>query len=342
MTLSPSLRPSWWEEARQVLAGLLPGGAATVLDPVLEAALAGTGVALRHRDGARVTPLTGTGVPIEVRLGSGGAVGYTTVPGLRARYFGPRLRAERAAMEVVAGHLEPPCRDLLLADAARLVDACVPEPATVAPRTTQGTYLGVVHGGDGGLSGMRAYCSLRAVAGAPEAVAGVSEGFGHLCQLVEGLAVEPVMAAVQVDDPAVATHKLYVRLSGDGAAAALGRLAGRAVGPNDLEEAVAALGVAPAALGRGALVAIRAHGSGEGVDLALHLTRRVLGDGPTRWCRAERLAEGPAGSAALVAAMAVVEGRRATWEVNVLGLGVSAGGSVDRATAYLAPVPEPE
>lgn len=333
--------PAWRTEAEDVLLAATDrseAARARVVD-LLAVTLAGTDGPLRAPTGRRVTPLTPTGAPVEVKISSGGEGGaYTAVPGLAARYFGPRLRAESAATVAVASQLAEADREAIVADAERLVAACVPDVADVAPRTNHATYLGVAHRRDGTLRGLRVYASLRLHPAAVAMLARTQSSFGRLAAAIEGLEVEPAMAAVHVDEPEGRVHKLYVRLPETGSTGVLGELAARiGASVTEVGRAVEDLGVAPEALGRGALVAVRTRVDGSQIDLAVHLTRRVLGDGPARWRAATHLAEGAHGSATMARSLAVVRDRPGAWQVSVLALATGRAGTVARSSVYMAP-----
>jgi hypothetical protein len=139
----------------------------------------------RGRDGLRVTAITPSGVPFEASV-TGGAgrssasLRYVTEVATAMPFFGPRLAAQRAALDDLVGWL-PPAARAAAGELRAAVDVLFPDPTVVPARTRFATTFGVVHRADvpGGIAGLKLYGNLRAGGpGAPGGPGGRSSGDG--------------------------------------------------------------------------------------------------------------------------------------------------------------------
>ena len=151
------------------LAGrLVPGCDRAVVRAVFARASAGY-AGPRGRDGLRVTAITPSGVPFEASVTGGAgrspaALRYVTETATAMPFFGPRLVAQRAALDDLVGWLPPPAR-AAAGELCQATDVLFPDPSVVPARTRFATTFGVVHRDDvpDGLAGLKLYLNVRAV-----------------------------------------------------------------------------------------------------------------------------------------------------------------------------------
>jgi hypothetical protein len=329
---------------------LVPGCDAGAVRAVFARASAGY-AGPRGRDGRRVTAITPSGVPFEVSVTGGGgrtsaALRYVTEAATGMPFFGPRLAAQRAALDDLVGWLPSPAR----AAADALTEApglLFPDPAAVPARTRFATTFGLVHDERwrDGLAGLKVYGNLRADEGSLGRLAGRRPQLADLVARVDDLAfLAPHFTTVEVDGAGSVRHKLYLRTRGANAAglAVVARRFGADLAP--LVDAVRQAGVADAAWRRPAFVCLAAEDTGSGADddaeLSLHLPAKVLGlDAGGMDGLAADLVRGHGDPAALAAVDAAVAraGGPGAWTTTVIGAGLAAGGGIGKVNVYVAP-----
>ncbi len=312
----------------------------------------------RGRDGLRVTAITPSGVPFEASVTGGAgrssaALRYVTETATAMPFFGPRLAAQRAALDDLVGWLPPPARNAAggLRDA---IDVVFPDPAAVPARTRFATTFGIVHRDDvpDGLAGLKLYLNVRA--GEPAvtraddpvsrlvrrwpAVAGVQDLVGDLAFLV------PHFATVEVDAAGRLGHKLYLRTRrANGAAlAVVARRFGADLGPvaDELRRAGVADDVWRRRLFVCCATAPGAGGGTDGPELSVHLSGKALGLDPAGVAQLARgLVEQHGDTDALDALeAAIARSDPGGWATTVIGLGLADGGGVGKVNVYAAPI----
>jgi hypothetical protein len=349
----------------ELAARLVPGCDPAVVRAVFVRASAGYS-GPRGRDGLRVTAITPSGVPFEASVSSGpgrssAALRYVTEVATGMPFFGPRLAAQRQALDDLVGWL-PPAAQPAAAQLRSAVDVLFPDPGAVPARRRFATTFGIVHRDDvpDGIAGLKLYGNLRT--GDPEeAAATAADALARLCGRWPGLGrlhglfgdlpfLEPHFTTVEVDATGRIGRKLYFRTRRANAAgvAVAARRFGTELAP--VADALQRAGVAgdvwrrrffvcAASLpGDGRADATDGDGSGE-CELSVHLPAKALGldrDGMARLARVlvERHGD-PAGLHALDGAMARAGGGDC-WTTTVVGLGLAPGGGVGKVNVYAA------
>jgi hypothetical protein len=188
----------------------------------------------RGRDGRRVTAITPSGVPFEASVTSGkdrssAALRYVTETATGMPFFGPRLAAQREALDDLVGWL-PPAAQSAAGELRSAADVLFPDPTAVPARRRFATTFGIVHRNDvpDGIAGLKLYGNLRtgepeeAAATAADALARLSgrwPALGRLHDLLGDLAfLEPHFTTVDVDATGRVGRKLYFRTRRAGAA----------------------------------------------------------------------------------------------------------------------------
>lgn len=349
------------------LAGrLVPGCDGSVVRAVLARASAGH-AGPQGRDGRRVSAITPSGVPFEASVTAGPgrsarSLRYVTETATHLPFFGPRLAAQRAALDDLIGWLPAPARDTAGDHLPAVVDVLFPDVAAVRARTRFATTFGIVHRAEtpDALAGLKLYGNVRADPDALARLRATSPAFAALLARVDGLRfVVPHFVSVEVDAAGRLGHKLYLRTHrADVAALALlaRRFDAEATG---LPGLLGSLGVGREVWQRPVFVCCEA-GDPDGADgagpaLSFHLPARALGlDRPTMAALARALVErhgddtDGSGLDALDALDAAAERAGGRWDTTVIGVGVPgaatacAGGKVN---TYVAPAagaqPEP-
>ena len=209
------------------LAGrLVPACDRAVVQAVFARASAGyTGP--RGRDGLRVTAIAPSGVPFEASVTGGvgrspAALRYVTETATGMPFFGPRLAAQRAALDDLIGWLPAEARSSA-GELRAAIDVLFPDPGRVPARRRFATTFGVVHhaGVPDGVAGLKLYGNLRtgeprtAAAGAADALARLGARWPAVGELHARLGdlvfLEPHFTTVEVDAAGRVRHKLYLR-----------------------------------------------------------------------------------------------------------------------------------
>lgn len=352
-----SVAPFLDELARQ----LVPACDPDVVQAVLARASAGY-AGPRGRDGLRVTAITPSGVPFEASV-TGGAgrltssLRYVTETATGMPFFGPRLAAQRAALDDLVGWLPSPAR--AAGDELReAIDLLFPDPARVPARRRFATAFGVVHRPEvpGGIAGLKLYGNLRAhdEGGGAGTHAGRETlrrlarrwpAFAALRDAVDDLPfLVPHFATVEVDAAGRLGHKLYLRTRSTNAAGLA--LATQRFGGDfpALAGELTAAGVAGEVWRRPLFVCgeVVAGEGPEGTDLAisLHLSAKVLRLGAGGMAALARRVVQRHGDPAGLAAMARASDRAGgpgAWTTTVVGVGLPPGGGVGKVNVYMAP-----
>jgi hypothetical protein len=322
----------------------------------------------RGRDGLRVTAITPSGVPFEASVTGGAgrssaALRYVTETATGMPFFGPRLAAQRAALDDLVGWL-PPVAQPAAAELQAAVDVLFPDPGAVPARRRFATTFGIVHRDDvpAGIAGLKLYGNLRtgepgdAAATATDALARLSgrwHTLGRLHDLLGDLPfLEPHFTTVEVDATGRVGHKLYFRTRRANAAglAVAARRFGAALSP--VADALRRAGVADDVWRRRFFVCaasrpVGAAGDGDGsggCELSVHLSAKALRldrDGMARLAR--RLVEqhgDPAGLHAVDGAVTAAGGGDC-WTTTVVGLGLAPEGGVGKVNVYTTRDGEP-
>jgi hypothetical protein len=307
---------------------LVPGCDPAVVGAVLAAATAGCGGA-RLRDGRRASVLTRSGMPFEASVTGGdgrpaAALRYVVEPASSLPFFGPRLAAQRAVVEQLAGWL-PAGAGPELAD---FVATAIPDPPAVPARTRFALFIGVVHEDDAPAepAWLKVYANVAGDRGALDRLAARWSGFGRLpAALPGGVDLVPRFAAIELAASGERRAKLYLRPPA-GRPVALGALL-----PAGLPPELAGWAGDETVGSRSFVCAAAADGADP--PLSVYLPARDLG-------------LDPAGLAALVAGLArrchggtaavdALTAAAVPWEVTALG--VSGGGR--KLNVYAAPSP---
>jgi len=329
----------------------------------------------RDRDGQRVSIITPSGVPFEASVTGGAgrpsaALRYVAETATAMPFFGPRLAAQRAALDDLIGWLPAPAQ--AAADHLRAaVDVFFPDPPLVPARTRFATTFGIVHRSEvpDGIAALKLYGNLGPDASALGRLAERWPAFGPLCDPVVDLAfLSPHFATVEVDAAGRLGHKLYLRTRRANAAAlaVLARRFGADVG--DLRTLLGEAGVDDAAWRRPIFVCCEPGAGGDvasgaddrGPEMSVHLPGKALGLGPAAMAElADRLvAEGDGdhrddaddrggggggggGRRALAAVRQAAGWAGGTWVTTVLGVGLRRGGGLGKVNVYVAPVAAP-
>jgi hypothetical protein len=313
----------------------------------------------RGRDGRRVTAISPSGVPFEASVtgGSGrssSALRYVTETATGMPFFGPRLAAQRAALDDLVRWLPPAARG-----AARqlrdVVDVLFPDPAAIATRRRFATLFGIVHGPEvpDGIVRLKVYGNVRAGApmnGRPDEHPSVAPlarladrwpEVGALHALVCDVGfLEPHFTTVEVDAAGRVTRKLYLRTYRADAAgvAVLARRFGAEAGP--VVDELRAAGVGDD-VWRGRYFVCAATGPDGERELSVHLPSKALRLDPLGMDRlARRLVDRHGERAGLDALDAASEraGGRDVWPTTVIGVGLAGDGGLGKVNVYRAPV----
>ncbi len=353
----------------ELAARLVPGCDPAVVRAVFTRASAGyTGP--RGRDGLRVTAIAPSGVPFEASVTGGpgrssAALRYVTEVATGMPFFGPRLAAQRAALDDLVGWL-PPAAQPAAAELREAVDVLFPDPGAVPARRRFATTFGIVHRDDvpDGIAGLKLYGNLRT--GEPEeANATAADALARLrgrwpaLERMHGLVgdltfLEPHFTTVEVDATGRIGHKLYFRTRRANAAgiAVVARRFGAELAP--VADALHRAGVADdvwrrrffvcaASLPVGGEGGHPGDGSGD-YELSAHLSAKALGfdrAGMARLARVlvERHGD-PAGVQALDGSVDRAGGGD-RWTTTVVGLGMAPDGGVGKVNVYMARDGEP-
>ncbi len=214
---------------------LVPACDPAVVAAVLARASAGYTTA-RGRDGRRASAITPSGVPFEASVTGGDgrldpALRYTTEAGTGLPFFGPRLAAQRAALDDLVAFLPAPAL-AAAGELAAFAAVLFPDPGAVPARTRFATTVGVVHTAavPAGVAGLKLYGNLTAEPDALGRLAAADDRIAALAAVVEGLPfLAPAFATREVDAAGRVGHKLYLRTA-TATGAALSLLARRCGG----------------------------------------------------------------------------------------------------------------
>jgi hypothetical protein len=146
---------------------LVPACDPAVVAAVLARASAGYTTA-RGRDGRRASAIKPSGVPFEASVTGGDgrldpALRYTTEAGTGLPFFGPRLAAQRAALNDLVAFLPEPAL-AAAGELAAFAAVLFPDPGAVPARTRFATTVGVVHtaAAPAGVAALKLYGNLTA------------------------------------------------------------------------------------------------------------------------------------------------------------------------------------
>jgi hypothetical protein len=347
--------PAFLDELSRRIA---PGCDPAVVRATASAVVAGGRTSPRRHDGRRASVLTPSGVPFEASVTGGGgrsaaSVRFVGETGTGLPFFGPRLAAQRRALDEVARWLPPTGpAEAGLAELRGALDVLFPDPAAVPARTRFATFLGVVHRPEwpAHLAGLKLYGNLRAY-DPPATLVRLRDrwpAFRDMHDLVGDLSyLVPQFTTLEVDAAGRVGHKLYVRTRpgppgrhGSGAnatgLAVLARRFGADLAP--LADELRAAGVPPEVWQRPLFLCCARHAAG--VELSVHLSAAALGlDAAPIAGLAGGLAArhgDPAGFAALAHAIDRAGGADA-WAITVVGVGLVAGGGLGKVNVYAAP-----
>jgi hypothetical protein len=328
---------------------IAPGCDPAVVRATASAVVAGGRTSPRRHDGRRASVLTPSGVPFEASVTGGGSrsaasVRFVGETGTGLPFFGPRLAAQRRALDELARWLPPTgAAHVGLAELRGALDVLFPDPAAVPARTRFATFLGVVHRPEwpAHLAGLKLYGNLRAH-DPPATLVRLRDrwpAFGDVHDLVGDLSyLVPQFTTIEVDAEGRVGHKLYVRTRRANAAglAVLARRFGADLAP--LADELRAAGIPPEVWQRPLFLCCARHAAG--VELSVHLSAAGLGLDAAPMAE---LAGGvatrhgdPAGFAALAHAIDRAGGADA-WAITVVGVGLVAGGGLGKVNVYAAP-----
>jgi hypothetical protein len=321
---------------------LVPGVDAAAVRTTFARAAAGYTVP-RTDDGRRASAITPSGVPFEASVTGGGgrldgALRYVTETATGMPFFGPRLAAQRLALDGLVERLAPEARGEA-AGLGCLLDALFPDPSVVPSRTRFATWFGLVHRSDapGHLAGLKVYGNAGHDEGGLGRLATRWPVLGELVDLVDGLPfLVPHVAAAEAGTGG-GVHKLYFRTDRrtDGASlAVVARRFGACAG--DLLDELAACG---ASLGwRSGVHLCCERRAGGDPTLSVHLPAKALRLDPAGMLALARtLAARHHGTTRGVDALAgAAHAAGGAWEVSVVGIGLVPGGGLGKLNVYLA------
>jgi hypothetical protein len=297
----------------------------------------------RTDDGRRASAITPSGVPFEASVTGGGgrldpALRYVTETATGMPFFGPRLAAQRLALDGLVERLAPDARPEA-AGLACLADALFPDPPAVPSRTRFATWFGLVHRPDapGLLAGLKVYGNAGLDEGGLDRLAARWPALGELANVVDGLPfLVPHIASAEAGTSG-GVHKLYFRTARGTDGASLETVA-RRVGADagDLLDELAACGAALTPRSSVHLCCERRGGSDP--TLSVHLPARALGLDPAAMLALARsLAARHHGTTRGVDALAgAAQAAGGAWEASVVGIGLSPGGGLGKVNVYVA------
>jgi hypothetical protein len=298
----------------------------------------------RLRNGRRASVLTPSGVPFEASVTGGGgsavaALRYVTEAGTALPFFAPRLAAQRAVLDELAGWL-PSCGQAARAELQSFVDTVFPDPAAAPARARFATFFGVVHQPDAPdrLAWLKLYGNLAGNTGALDRLARRWHEFARLrAAVADGAPLVHRFASLELAESDARRYKLYVRPR-EGSAATLDALMRRCgIDVADLPAALAGWR-REVDLGARAYICYEAR---EGLDPAtsVYLPVRELGlDAGGLGTLIGDLARSRQGSTLAVDALnAAAAASSGDWQPTVVGLGAPLGGRVGKLNLYVAP-----
>lgn len=336
----------------ELAARLVPACDPAVVQAVFARASAGyTGP--RGRDGLRVTAITPSGVPFEASVTGGAgrssaALRYVTETATGMPFFGPRLAAQRAALDDLVAWL-PPVAQPAAAELQETVDVLFPDPAAVPARRRFATTFGIVHRDDvpAGIAGLKLYGNLRAGDGALARAAAHQPAIATLHRMVDDLGfLTPHFLTVEVDAAGRLRHKLYLRTARATPAGLV--LLARRFG-TDATEVFGMLeraGVPEAAWTRPFFACVETGADGDGgPGLSFHLSAKALRldtdgmAGLARHLMGEHAGDGFGGAAAgaLEALDAASDRAGGAWTTTVVAAGLARRGAAGKVNVYVAP-----
>jgi hypothetical protein len=321
---------------------LVPGCDPAAVRSTFAVAAAGYTVP-RTSDGRRVSAITPSGVPFEASVTGGGgraepALRYVTEAATAVPFFGPRLAAQRRALDELTARLPGGARDAA-SDLGCFVDTLFPDPPAVPARTRFAITFGLVHRADppAAPAGLKVYGNLGPD---PAALARLGDRWPDLALLaerVDGLPfLAPHFATAEADAAGRLGHKLYFRTTARANAASLSVVARRFdASAADLLDELAERGAAPTWHSPVYLCCeVRPD---RGALLSVHFPARALDLGPERMLALVRaLAVRHHGSTASIDALTSAAARAGgTWTPTVVGIGLVAGGGLGKLNVYL-------
>lgn len=321
---------------------LVPGVDAAAVRTTFGLAAAGY-TTPRTDDGRRASAITPSGVPFEASVTGGGghldeALRYVTETATGMPFFGPRLAAQRLALDRLVDRLAPEARGGA-GELGCFVDTLFPDPAAVPTRTRFATTFGLVHrpAAPGHLAGLKVYGNAGLDEGGLDRLATRWPAFGDLAGLVDGLPfLVPHFATAEAGSGGGA-HKLYFRTGRRTNAASLAVVARRfGASAAGLLDELAAAGATPE--WRTSVYLCCECRPGGDPGLSVHLPAKALGLDPGAMLALVRvLAARHHGTTRGVDALAVAaEAAGGPWEASVLGLGLAPGGGIGKVNVYLA------
>jgi hypothetical protein len=322
---------------------LVPGCDATAVRSTF--ALAGAGyTAPRTSDGRRVSAITPSGVPFEASVTGGEgraepALRYVTETATGMPFFGPRLAAQRRALDGLVARLPAGAQDVA-SELGCFVDTLFPEPPAVPARTRFATTFGLVHRAEppAGPAALKVYGNLGLDPAALARLGGRWRPLAALAARLEGMPfLTPHFATAEVDATGRLGHKLYYRTVRRANAASVSVVARRfdACAPDLLDE-LAGCG-AQVVWTRTVFLCCETRPDGE-ARLSVHLPARALDLDPAAMASLDRtLAARHHGTTAAIDALtAAATAAGGTWTPTVVGIGLAPGGGLGKLNLYLA------
>jgi hypothetical protein len=266
------------------------------------------------------------------------ALRYVTETATGMPFFGPRLAAQRRALDRLAERLAPAVRD----EAAALgdfLDTLFPDPSAVPARTRFATTVGLVHRPESPahLAGLKLYGNAAVDEGGLGRLAARWPPIGEVADMVDGLPFLVPHFVTAEAGTGGGVHKLYFRTARRTNAASLAVVARRfGASAADLLDELAACGATPS--WRTTVYVCCARRAGGDPELSVHVPAKALGlDPPAMLALARALAARHHGTTRGVDALAgAAEAAGGAWEASVLGLGLAPGGGLGKLNVYLA------
>jgi len=320
---------------------IVPGCEAAAVRATFAVAAAGYTVP-RTADGRRVSAITPSGVPFEASVTGGGgraepALRYVTEAATGMPFFGPRLAAQRRALDELAARLPAGAADAAC-ELGCFVDTLFPDPPAVPARTRFATTFGLVHRADppAAPSGLKVYGNLGLDPGALARLGDRWPDLAALAERVDGLPfLVPHFATAEAGGPGRLRHKLYLRTATRANAATLSVVARRFdASAADLLDELAGCGATPA--GHRPVFLCCEVGPEDDALLSVHLPARALDLGPEAMLALVRgLAARHHGTTASVDALTSAAARAGgTWTPTVVGIGLAPGGGLGKLNVY--------
>jgi hypothetical protein len=321
---------------------LVPGCDAAAVRSTFAVAAAGYTVP-RTSDGRRASAITPSGVPFEASVTGGGgraepALRYVTEAATGMPFFGPRLAAQRRALDELASRLPAGAADAA-GELACFLDTLFPDPPAMPARTRFATTFGLVHRADPPTApaGLKVYGNLGPD---PAALARLGDRWPALAALagrLDGMPfLVPHFATAEAGAAGRLRHKLYLRTGPRANAASLSVVARRFdASAADLLDELADCGATPT-WNRPVFLCCEGGPDGDAL-LSVHLPARALDLRPEAMLALVRaLAARHHGTTASVDALTTAATQAGgAWTPTVVGIGLAPGGGLGKLNVYL-------